>query len=145
MRTKYLVMGAVLGVILVVGVGLLVLSPWQTVMSTEPSPPRCNKPDQVDIYLKTDDAMTQATAKVRAEHQDADVAGQTQQQSYEEFQRLFADQPELLKTTRPESLPAVVKVMPKPGVSASAVADRITKEFPPPAQVERLICSELNH
>ena len=145
-RTKYVLLAVVLGVVVLAGLGLLVFSPLSIVFSSSATPARthqCGKPDWVEIDLHSDQDMAAAAVKVRADHLDADVVEQTQQQSYEEFKRLFADQPELLKIARPESLPAAVKIMPKPGVSAIALADRLTKEFPPPAEVRKYVCSEL--
>lgn len=144
MRTKYVVMALVLGAVAVVGVaGLVVWAPAAT--STQAAAPKqCVKPDEVDIYLHNDAELPQVQAQVLATHQDVEsVVTQTQQQTFEEFQRMFADQPDVLKTARAEALPAVVKVRPKPGASASALGDRLTQQFPPPAEIHRLICSEL--
>jgi hypothetical protein len=47
----------------------------------------------------------------------------TKQESYADFVRMFADQPDALKTARPDAVPALVKVRPNGGASASALAD----------------------
>jgi hypothetical protein len=136
------VIALVVGVLAVVGVtGLLVLAPTSTPAA---APKQCGKPDEVDIYVHNDAELPQIKAKVLASNQDVgSVVAQTQQQTFEEFQRMFADQPDVLKTARPEALPAVVKVWPKAGASASALGDRLTQQFPPPAEIHRLICHEL--
>ncbi|QUQ65023.1 permease-like cell division protein FtsX [Kutzneria sp. CA-103260] len=142
MRTQYLVMALVLGVVAVAGVAGLAV--WSPTLSQTAAPKQCGKADEVDIYLHNDAELPQVRAQVLATHQDvASVVTQTQQQTFEEFQRMFADQPDVLKTARPEALPAVVKVWPKAGASASALGDRLTQQFPPPAEIHRLICSEL--
>ncbi|GAA3438422.1 hypothetical protein GCM10018954_080380 [Kutzneria kofuensis] len=135
-------MAVALGVAAVVGIGLMV---WSSVTTSTRATgtQRCLKPDEVDIYLHTDDELSQAQAKVRASHPDAESDTQTKQQSYEEFLQLFKDQPDVLRTARPEAMPAVVKVRPEPGASASALGDALAQEFPPPAEIHRLICSEL--
>ncbi|MFC0543228.1 permease-like cell division protein FtsX [Kutzneria chonburiensis] len=143
MRTKYTVMALVLGLVAVAGVGILL---WSTTTAPTPAaaPQPCLKPDEVDIYLHNDTDLPQVQAQVLATHQDVEsVTTQTKQQSYEDFRRMFADQPDVLKTARPDAMPALVKVRPKPGVSASALGDILTRQFPPPAEIHRLICSEL--
>ena len=113
-------------------------------VSTQAATQQCGKPDEVDIYLHDDADLPGVRDRVLAAHQDvASVVAQTKQQSYVEFTHLFADQPDLLKTSRPEAMPALVKVWPKAGVPASALADALTREFPAPAKIERLICHEL--
>lgn len=139
-RKKYVVMAAVLGIVGIAGTGLVVWSPWS---SPQTSARPCVKPDEVDVYFTSDNQMNQAVGQVRAEHPDATVTGQTQQQTFEEYKRMFADQPDVLKLARPDGLPAVVKVVPNPGVPAGPVGDALSKQFPPPAKIERLICSEL--
>jgi len=139
-------MALVLGVVAVVGVtGMVVWAP--AVTSTQAAAPRqCAQPDEVDIYLHDDADLSQVQAQVLATHQDVEsVVTQTRQQTFEEFQRMFADQPDVLKTARAEALPAVVKVRPKPGASASALGDRLTRQFPAPAEIHRLICGELGN
>jgi cell division protein FtsX len=142
-RKKYVVMALVLGVVAVVGVGLLVWSSVTT-QAQASGTRQCGKPDEVDIYLHDDAELPQVQAKVLATHQDVEsVTTQTKQQSFEELQRLFADQPDLLKTARAEAMPALVKVWPKAGLSASALGDKLTQQFPAPAEIHRLICNEL--
>jgi hypothetical protein len=142
-RTKYVVMALVLAVLAVAGVvGLVVLAPTSAPAA---APKQCGKPDEVDIYVHNDAELPQIKAKVLAANPDVvgSVVAQTQQQTFEEFQHMFADQPDLLRTTRPDALPAVVKVWPKAGASASGLGDRLTQQFPPPAEIHRLICHEL--
>jgi cell division protein FtsX len=137
-RKKYTVMALVLGLVTVAGVGGLL---WSTMTASTPAAARqCLKPDEVDIYLHDDADLPQ----VRATHQDVEsVTTQTKQESYADFVRMFADQPDVLKTARPAAMPALVKVRPKAGMSASALGDALTQQFPPPAEIQRLICSEL--
>jgi cell division protein FtsX len=112
--------------------------------STLAAAQQCLQPDEVDIYLHNDVDLPQVQAQVLATHQDVEsVTTQTKQQSYADFLRIFADQADVLKAARPEAMPALVKVRPKTGVSASALGDTLTRQFPPPAEIHRLICSEL--
>jgi cell division protein FtsX len=142
-RKNYVVMALVLGVVAVAGVGLLVWSSVTT-QARASATQQCGKPDEVDIYLHNDAELPKVQAQVLATHQDVEsVTTQTKQQSFEEFQHLFADQPDVLKTARAEAMPALVKVRPKAGVSASALGDTLTQQFPSPAEIHRLICNEL--
>jgi cell division protein FtsX len=136
------VVALVVGVVAMVGVVGLVL--WAPNAKPAAAPKQCARPDEIDIYLRDDAELPQVRATVLATHQDVEsVVTQTRQQTFEEFQRLFADQPDVLKTARPESLPAVVKVRPRTGFPAGALGDRLAQQFPPPAEIHRLICDEL--
>ncbi|MEV6608419.1 permease-like cell division protein FtsX [Kutzneria sp. NPDC051319] len=106
----------VLGVVAVVGVGLLVWSTLTTqVQNQAAAQQQCAQPDEVDIYLHDDAELPKIQAQVLATHQDVEsVTTQTKQQSYADFARMFADQPDVLKTARVDAMPALVKVRPKP-------------------------------
>lgn len=146
-RKKYTVTALVLGVVAVVGVGLLVWSTLSTQAQNQAAAQQhCVQPDEVDIYLHDDAELPRIQAQVLATHQDVEsVTTQTKQQSYADFVRMFADQPDVLKTARVDAMPALVKVRPKAGVSAGALGDTLTQQFPPPSEIHRLICSELQH
>jgi hypothetical protein len=55
----------------------------------------------------------------------------------------FAGQADVLKTGHPDAMPALVKVRPEAGASASALGDILTQQFPSPAEIHRLIRGEL--
>jgi hypothetical protein len=54
------------------------------------------------------------------------VAVETQQQSYVHFEREFADLPEPAKLGRPQALPAVVWLLPAPGINH----DKLAAQYP---------------
>ena len=139
-RKMYVVIILVLAGVALIGVGVVLGLGASTSSQAKPTR-QCGKADWVSVYVNTDDEMSQVQAKIRAEGQVQSVTGLTKQQTYEQYQRMFADQPELLKLTRPDSLPAEVLVVPAPGVTAGDLADRLRKEFPEAKQVEKYDCN----
>jgi hypothetical protein len=83
----------------------------------------------VEIDMKVAATAEQTEAIQTALQQDPDVAGYrftSHQDAYEEFRRLFADQPDLIESEAADGsgLPETFRLTVSPGASAAAVADR---------------------
>lgn len=76
-----------------------------------------------------DPAMRQAADALGEDDRIAWVKTETQQEAYQRFKEIFAEQPELLELARPEVLPASVTLLPAEGVYPGDLADAITDEF----------------
>lgn len=74
--------------------------------------------------------MQAAVDKLRNDSRFDSAHGRTQQETYQEFKRLFADDPELVSLTRPESLPATVILTVRPGTTAKQLEKPLQEEFP---------------
>ncbi|GHE99742.1 hypothetical protein GCM10017786_36200 [Amycolatopsis deserti] len=88
---------------------------------------------QVTVYFNSrnpDPAMSAAADQLRGDARFASVRGQTRQEGWAEFQRIFADQPDLLSKSRPEALPASVILMTRADTTAEQVAPEIRQRFP---------------
>jgi FtsX extracellular domain len=77
-----------------------------------------------------DPVMREAARTLEGDDRIASVATETQQEAYERFKVLFANQPELVELARPQALPASVTLLPADGVYAGDLADALTNEFP---------------
>jgi hypothetical protein len=92
--------------------------------------------EQVRISVVSDDRALQVADIVRDDEQVNAVMVETQQQSYEEFEREFQDEPTLAALGRPEALPAVVWVRPAPDVDLRALADALRRQVPDASDVQ---------
>ena len=60
------------------------------------------------------------------------IEQETQAQAYERFKEIYANQPELIELTRPESLPASVILTPVDGLTATALMADLEDELTGP-------------
>jgi hypothetical protein len=74
--------------------------------TSTPGPPGC--PDTIIMSFPTDDAMNRAARRVEEDPRFTNVLPETKAENYARFQVTFADQPELVRLAKPESLPATV-------------------------------------
>jgi hypothetical protein len=80
-------------------------SSYTAARSDEPS---CTNP--VTMTFKTDEAMLQAAPRLERDSRFYNTIRETKAQNYERFKRTFADQPELIALTKPESVPASMTI-----------------------------------
>jgi hypothetical protein len=98
--------------------------------------------DRVLLYLDGDDVMTRAASAIADDPQIAKIYTQTTQQADERFRRIFADQPEILESTGPNVLGAVVHVVPSSRVGVRDLADRLRTRFPEAKKVDPIVHDE---
>jgi cell division transport system permease protein len=82
---------------------------------------------ELEIFMNVRATSGQEAALNRALKNDKDVRSfkfLTKQDAYEEFKRLFRDQPDLVQTTDPSALPSSFRVAPQTAEQTKAVADR---------------------
>jgi cell division protein FtsX len=119
-RFRFVIIAVVL---MIAAVGVIVLLGQD---NTEAQPP-CG---QIGVSFETDDAMQEAAGRLRAEQDIAEVITETKQQSFKEYQSIFANYPEMLKIARPEGMPAWVKVKPAAQVNRLTLMDTLRTTFP---------------
>lgn len=88
---------------------------------------------QLVAYFNGDSADTEmqaAATALRGRETVAALSTATRQQSFEHFKVIFKDQPELVRLTRPESLPASIWILLAPNVQTDDLASRLRTEFP---------------
>ncbi|WP_074975729.1 permease-like cell division protein FtsX [Amycolatopsis regifaucium] len=90
------------------------------------------------ISAETDEAMRAIAQALREEPKARRVLTETKKESYERFKKLFANDPELVRLTRPEVLPAVVHLLPVAGTDFPALADELRRRFPEAQKVDVL-------
>jgi cell division transport system permease protein len=82
---------------------------------------------ELEIFMRVQATEGQVETLNRTLKNDKDVRSfkyLTKQDAYEEFKRLFRDQPDLVATTDPSALPASFRVAPQTAEQTKAVADR---------------------
>jgi hypothetical protein len=84
----------------------------------------------IRIYTNTDADMLRIARTLGEDSRSAGVFTRTKQESYAEYQRVFADQPSMLTAVRPEALPAEVDVLPATHLDLARFADQLRAEFP---------------
>ena len=77
-----------------------------------------------------DSVMRQAAEELDGDERIASVETETQQEAYERFKQVFAEQPELVELARPEALPASVTLLPADGLYPGDLVDALTDELP---------------
>lgn len=88
---------------------------------------------QVTIWMPVaggDASARRVAAELKGDRRFWAVAVETQQQSYVQFEREFADMPELAKLGRPQALPAVVWLLPAPGLNHDKLAAQLHAQYP---------------
>ncbi|MFB9927093.1 permease-like cell division protein FtsX [Amycolatopsis halotolerans] len=84
----------------------------------------------VTVSLKTDAEMAAVARALRGDPRVLRSYTETQQQAYVRFRRIFASQPELLKTTGADAMPTSVIVVPKDQNATAGIADQLRVQFP---------------
>jgi hypothetical protein len=84
----------------------------------------------IRIYTNTDADMLRIAQTLGGDARAAGVFTRTKQEAYEEYQRVFADQPGLLTIARPEALPAEIDVLPAAQLNLARFADQLRVQFP---------------
>ena len=77
-----------------------------------------------------DAAMLQAAEELDGDERIASVETETQQETYEQFKKNFAQQPELVKLARQEAMPASLTLLPADGLHPGDLADALLDELP---------------
>ncbi|MEV7555104.1 permease-like cell division protein FtsX [Amycolatopsis sp. NPDC089917] len=93
---------------------------------------------QLVVYIETDDGMTRAAQALRDDQKARRVLTETKAESYERFKKIFANQPELVKLTTPDALPAAVHLVPVAGTDPEAWANELRRRFPEAKKVDVL-------
>jgi hypothetical protein len=90
----------------------------------------------IRIYTNTDADMQRIAQTLGGDPRAAGVFTRTKEESYTEYQRVFADQPSLLNIARPEALPAEIDVLPAAHLDAARFADQLRAQFPAAQSVD---------
>ncbi len=81
------------------------------------------------VYFRTDEAMRAAARSFHDDPKARRVYVETKAEAYTRFKGIFKDQPELLGSTRPDSLPASVSLLAVPGTDLKAWAQELHGRF----------------
>lgn len=94
------------------------------------------KAPQVIVRFMADNpdaAMQSKAEELAGDERFESIEQETQAQAYERFKVIFADEPELLEVTTPESLPAALWLTPADGLTATALHADLEDELTDPA------------
>ncbi|MCP2163791.1 permease-like cell division protein FtsX [Goodfellowiella coeruleoviolacea] len=94
--------------------------------------------DHVALYFPGDEQMSRAAASLAGDQQVLKVYTETRQQTYERFQEMFENQPELRDAAGPDSLPATITAVPVDPASAEDLANRLRGQFTEATEVEAI-------
>ncbi|WP_326833814.1 permease-like cell division protein FtsX [Amycolatopsis rhabdoformis] len=92
----------------------------------------------VRLWFDGDPEMRDAAGKLRDDPTARRVYTETKAEAYVRFKDLFKDDPELVRLTPPDALPASVTVVPVPGTDLKAYAAELGKRFPDAKKAEDL-------
>ncbi|WP_116205195.1 permease-like cell division protein FtsX [Amycolatopsis circi] len=84
----------------------------------------------VTVTLKTDAEMAAVARALRGDPRVLRSYTETRQEAYARFRRIFANQPDLLKTTGADAMPASVIVVPKDQTAIAGIAGQLRVQFP---------------
>ncbi|UMP03984.1 permease-like cell division protein FtsX [Amycolatopsis sp. EV170708-02-1] len=90
------------------------------------------------MFIDADEDMVAAARTLQDDQKARRVLTETKAEAYERFKKLFADRPELLELTTPDTLPAVVHLVPVAGTDVPAWADELRQRFPKAKKVDVL-------
>ncbi|MFD5245368.1 permease-like cell division protein FtsX [Amycolatopsis sp. NPDC058340] len=90
------------------------------------------------VFIDTDEDMIATAQALRDDRKARRVLTETKAEAYERFKMLFADRPELLELTTPDTLPAVVHLVPVAGTDVQAWAGELRQRFPKAEKVDVL-------
>ncbi|ONI75078.1 hypothetical protein ALI144C_40675 [Actinosynnema sp. ALI-1.44] len=123
-----------------VAVGALIWGGDSRNQATEPTPEEVRVQAARDLCVRSvnmyfndrsgaDEKMRQAADHLRGDPRFEKVEALTKRENYEKFKRIYANQPELLDLTRPESLPATVNLVVRDGSTGEEVAGALRRKF----------------
>ncbi|MFC0113262.1 hypothetical protein [Kibdelosporangium aridum] len=92
-------------------------------------PPPCES--TIEITFATDAEMNKAAPELENDTRFYNPSFVTQAQNYERLKRTFANQPEVLKLLRPESVPAVASLMVSYSGPQSSLLNELRKSYGP--------------
>ncbi|OLZ53884.1 permease-like cell division protein FtsX [Amycolatopsis keratiniphila] len=90
------------------------------------------------VFIGADEDMTAAAQALRDDPKARRVFTENKAEAYERFKKLFADRPEPLELTTPDTLPAAVHLVPVPGTDVGGWADELRQRFPKAQKVDVL-------
>ncbi|MFE6617472.1 permease-like cell division protein FtsX [Amycolatopsis sp. NPDC057786] len=93
---------------------------------------------RVLMAVGADADMTTAAQALRDDPKARRVFTETKAQAYQRFKKIFADRPELLELTTPDTLPAAVHVVPVAGTDVEGWANELRQRFPDAEKVDVL-------
>ncbi|GAA4527196.1 permease-like cell division protein FtsX [Amycolatopsis samaneae] len=145
---KILIPAFVLAAAIGVGVALLVAhlaEPDPLPVDTGPVPAAgrnvCGS--SVVVYFETDEQMTRASGSFHGDPKTRRVFTETKAEAYERFKRIFAEHPETLRLTRPDTLPASLDLLPQRGVNLEEWAAELRGRYPEAKKVDVLDLAHL--
>ncbi|MFL6124825.1 permease-like cell division protein FtsX [Actinophytocola sp.] len=104
---------------------------------------KCSR--QVVVYFSgtdPDPVMRAAAAQLRDDPRFESVREETRQQAYKRFKEIFADQPDLVDTATPDTLPASVTLMARKGSTGKQVQGALRAKFPDAEVTVQNYCPE---
>jgi hypothetical protein len=100
------------------------------VLVSQPSEPTAAPCSEIEVGFPSDAEMTQGTEQLKANPHVVEPIGETRQQSYERFRKKFADAPEVLRVTNPDTYPAIVRVKPAAGMDREQLKTDLKQTYP---------------
>lgn len=97
--------------------------------------------DHLVVYVETDEQMIELADTVHNDQRARKVFTETKREAYERFLQIFKDQPELVRSARPEALPASVTIVPTDNVDLRGWADQL-RTLPAVEKVQPMITAE---
>jgi cell division protein FtsX len=117
-------------VAVVVAVGVAVAVFLVVKRDDQDAAPHYCPPARLSLYFRTDDQMRAAEAELKRDSQFTEVSTETKSEAYEHYQKIFANEPELLKLARPDSLPANIHLSLVDGADKERLSEELPKRFP---------------
>lgn len=134
-RIQWVLIAALAAALVAIGALSFVLI-HQDDASASPKKPRLTPCDRkISVSTETNSAMRDIAARLRGDHRIQSLTTETKRQAYERFKKTFSEQPELIEMTRPESLPASVKIVPAHGIDREQLVTQLRAEFPVASKV----------
>lgn len=90
-------------------------------------PPNCLS--RIEIGFRTDEEMAKASDTLENDQRFYRQSFLTKAQHYEQLKRLFADQPDVLATLRPESVPALASLVPNYDDDTHALIASLKRQY----------------
>ncbi|RSM83582.1 hypothetical protein DMH04_23400 [Kibdelosporangium aridum] len=132
---------------IIAGIALVIAGAAVIVLAANQPPPRANETyyprptrapgvpppceSTIEITFATDAEMNKAAPDLENDDRFYNQSFVTQAQNYERLKRAFANQPDVLKVLRPESVPAVVTLMMSYSGSKTTLLNDLRKSYGP--------------
>jgi hypothetical protein len=101
--------------------------------------------DQVIAYFTSpgaDDKAHRAVESLRSDRRIAAMAMEDQQHAFERFKEVFKDQPELVRLTRIEAVPAALWVLPAANLTNDELAAQLRNDLSEANEIRAAACHE---